>query len=130
LEGAELSHGDLCEVECRLLESLLPPERRRKSRPAFGSRQAVSGILWRMRAGALWRDLPDQYGKWITVYQRVRRWNLAGIWEVVATTLVHFMADNTHQSMNSTTVWAHVSASGAKGGFVYKILEGSGWLHE
>ena len=40
--------------------------------------------VWRIRTGAPWRDLPEKYGKWITVYQRFRRWSEAGIWEAVA----------------------------------------------
>jgi transposase len=45
-----LSRGDLSEAEWRLLEPLLPPERGRKSRPAFDKRQIVNGILWRIRS--------------------------------------------------------------------------------
>ena len=52
-----------------LLEPLLPPERGRKSRPAFGNRQIVNAILWRIRTGAPRRDLPEKYGQSITVYQ-------------------------------------------------------------
>jgi transposase len=70
-----LSRGDLSEAEWRLLEPLLRPQRGRKSRPAFDNRQIVNGILWRLRTGAPWRDLPEKYGKWMTVYQRFRRWN-------------------------------------------------------
>ena len=60
-----------------MLEPLLPPERGRKSRPAFDNRQIVNGILWRIRTGAPWRDLSEKYGKWMTVYQRFRRWSEA-----------------------------------------------------
>ena len=52
-----------------------------KSRPAFDNRQIVNGILWRIRTGAPWRDLAEKHGKWMTVYQRFRRWSEAGIWE-------------------------------------------------
>ena len=79
-----MSRGDLSEAEWRLLEPRLPPERGRKSRPAFDDRQIVNGILWRIRTGAPWRDLPEKYGKWMTVYQHFRRWSGAGIWEAVA----------------------------------------------
>lgn len=68
-----MSRGDLSEVEWRLLEPLLPSERGRKSRPAFDNRQIVNGILWRIRTGAPWRDLPEKYGKWMTVYQLAQR---------------------------------------------------------
>ncbi len=117
-----MSRGDLSEAEWRLLEPLLPPERGRKSRPAFDNRQLVNGILWRIRTGAPWRDLPEKYGKWMTVYQRFRRWSEAGIWEAVATTLAQAMADNSRHSLDSTTVRGHVSAAGAKGGLANKLL--------
>jgi len=41
---------------------LLPLERGRKSWPAFDNRQIVNGILWRIRTGTPWRDLPEKYG--------------------------------------------------------------------
>ena len=73
-----MSRWDVSEAEWRLLEPLLP-ERGRKSRPAFDNRQIVNGILWRIRTGAPWRDLPEKHGQWMTVYQRFRRWSEAGI---------------------------------------------------
>ena len=69
-----------------LLKDLLPAERGRNSRPAHDNRTIVNGILWRLRTGAPWRDVPEKYGKWITVYQRFRRWSQAGVWEAVAST--------------------------------------------
>ena len=121
-----MSRGDLSEAEWRLLEPLLPLERGRKSRPTFDNQQIVNGILWRIGTGTPWRDLPDKYGKWITVYQRFRRLSQTGIWEAVATTLAQSMDDNMHHSGDSTTVQTHVSAAGAKGGPANKILEGRG----
>jgi len=121
-----LSRGDLSEAEWRLLKDFLPAERGRKSRPALDNRRIVNGILWRIRTGAPWRDLPEKYGKWMTVYQRFRRWSEAGIWEAVATTLAQAMADNSRHTVDSTTVRAHVSAAGAKGGLANKLLEGRG----
>ena len=70
-----MSRGDLSEAEWRLLRDLLPAERGRKSRPAGDNRPIVNGILWRIRTGAPWRDVPEKYGKWMTVYQRFRRWS-------------------------------------------------------
>jgi transposase len=121
-----LSRGDLTEDECLLLAGLLPPERGRRSRPALDNRPIVNGILWRIRTGAPWRDVPEKYGKWITVYQRFRRWSAAGIWEAVATTLAQAMADNSRHSIDSTTVRGHVSAAGAKGGLTNRLLAGRG----
>ena len=121
-----MSRGDLSEAEWRLLKDLLPAERGRKSRPAFDNRTIVNGILWRIRTGAPWRDVPEKYGKWMTVYQRFRRWSDEGIWEAVATTLVQAMADNSRHSVDSTMVRGHVSAAGAKGGLANKLLAARG----
>ena len=121
-----MSRGDLTESEWRLLKDLLPPERGRKSRPALDNRPVVNGILWRIRTGAPWRDVPEKYGKWMTVYQRFRRWSKAGIWQVVAMTLAQAMADNSRHSIDSTTVRGHVSAAGAKGGLANRLLAARG----
>jgi transposase len=121
-----LSRGDLSEAEWRLLKGFLPAERGRKSRPAFDNRVIVNGILWRIRTGAPWRDVPEKYGKWMTVYQRFRRWSEAGIWEAVATMLTQTMADNSRHSLDSTTVRGHVSAAGAKGGLANRLLAARG----
>lgn len=44
----------------------------------------VEGVLWRLRTGALWRDLPERYGPWERVYTRFRRWQAAGVWDEVS----------------------------------------------
>ena len=116
-----MSRGDLSEAEWRLLKDLLPSERGRKSRPAQDNRKIVNGILWRIRTG-----VPEKYGKWMTVYQRFRRWSEAGVWEAVASTLAGAMADNKHHSIDSTTVRGHVSAAGAKGGPSDRLLAARG----
>jgi len=121
-----LSRGDLTEAEWGLLKDLLPPERGRKSRPAHDNRTVVNGILWRIRTGAPWRDLPEKYGKWMKVYQRFRRWSAAGVWEAVATTLAQAKSDNTRHSINSMTVRGHISAAGAKGGPANRLLAARG----
>lgn len=121
-----MSRGDLKEAEWQLLKDLLPPERGRKNRPAFDNRPIVNGILWRIRTGVPWRDVPEKYGKWSTVYQRFRRWSRAGIWEAVASNLAQAMADNARHSIDSTTVRGHVSAAGAKGGLANRLLAARG----
>jgi len=121
-----MSRGDLTEAEWCLLKDLLPPERGRKNRPSSDNRPIVNGILWRIRTGAPWRDVPEKYRNWMTVYQRCRRWSQAGIWEAVATTLAQAMADNSRHSIDSTTVRGHISAAGAKGGLSDKLLAARG----
>ena len=60
--------------------------------------------------------MPPKYGSWNTIYRRFRRWSGAGVWVIVAVTLAEIMADTGHYSIDSTTVRAHVSAAGGKGG--------------
>ena len=121
-----MRRGDLTESEWRLLKDMLPPERGRKNRPSFDNRPIVNGILWRIRTGGPWRDVPDKYGNWMTVYQRFRRWSQAGLWEAVATALAQAMADNSRHSIDSTTVRGHISAAGAKGGLKDRLLAARG----
>ena len=121
-----MSRGDLNEAEWQLLKDLLPAERGRKSRPSHDNRPIINGILWRIRTGAPWRDVPEKYGKWMTIYQRFQRWSKAGIWEAVATTLARSMADNRHHSIDSTIIRGHVSAAGAKGGLNARLLAARG----
>jgi len=99
---------------------------RSTGRPRCNPRRVLDGILWVLRTGSPWRDLPEKYGKWMTVYQRFRRWSEAGIWEAVATTLAQAMADNSRHSLDSTTVRGHVSAAGAKGGLANRLLAARG----
>jgi transposase len=115
---AGLSRGDLNEAEWRGLKGLLPIEatNRGRGRRPEGNRSIVNGILWRLRTGAPWRDVPGRYGKWNSIYRRFRRWSDAGVWEAVSVTLAEIMADSGHYSIDSTTVRAHVSAAGGKGG--------------
>jgi transposase len=46
-------------------------------------RTVINGILFRARTGVPWRDLPERYGKWQTVYERHRRWSAEGTWELL-----------------------------------------------
>ena len=46
-------------------------------------RLIVEGILWRIRTGAPWRDLPTEFGPWKTVYNQFNRWSKKGIWQKI-----------------------------------------------
>lgn len=50
-------------------------------RPCDDNRRFINGVLWISRSGAPWRDLPERYGKWGSVFQRYNRWSKAGRWE-------------------------------------------------
>ena len=125
-----MSRGDLTEVEWRILRVLLPVERARgqrgRGRPPQDNRNIINGILWRLRTGAPWRDVPEKYGNWNTIYRRFLRWSKSGIWESVATALAETMAESGHYSIDSTTVRAHISAAGGKGGLINELLAARG----
>jgi transposase len=125
-----VSRGDLSEAEWRVLKGLLPVEReagqRGKGRPPEDNRNVINGILWRLRTGAPWRDVPEKYGNWNSIWRRFRRWSEAGIWESVAIALAETMADSGHYNIDSTSVRAHVSAAGGKGGFIDELLAARG----
>jgi len=117
-----MSRGDLTEEGWRVIEPLLPAERGRWGRPAQDNRKYVNGMLWVLRTGAPWRDLPDKYGNWNSVYRRHLRWRDMGVWESVLAALSDSLEDNTAYSIDSTIIRGHAQAAGAKGGLKKKLL--------
>jgi transposase len=73
----------LSEVQWKIVEPLFPEPRRRKDgrgRPWASNRSCLEGILWVLRTGARWRDLPEQYPDGSTCWRRLRMWEEEGIW--------------------------------------------------
>ena len=71
---------DLTEKQWHLIAPLLPP-RARRGRPRADDRRTLNGILWVLRTGARWADLPPRYGASSTCHARLQRWQHAGIWQ-------------------------------------------------
>ena len=65
-------------------------------------RRVVNGLLWLVRTGAAWRDLPERYGPWQTLYYHFSRWRDAGIWDKVAK---HLQAQLTTVGVLDTDLW-------------------------
>jgi transposase len=90
-------------------------------RPRTDDRRVLNGIVWKIRSGAPWRDVPARYGSWKSIYTRFRRWALDGTF---ARMLAGAQADADATgdidwlvSVDSTIVRAHQHAAGAaKGG--------------
>jgi transposase len=69
--GCGRSH-ELADKQWRSIEPLLPPSGTR-CRPRVDDRQVINGILFKAKTGMAWRDLPERYGPWKTVYTRFWR---------------------------------------------------------
>ncbi|GAA4223246.1 transposase [Sagittula marina] len=113
-------------------------------------RLVLDGVFWIARTGAPWRDLPEEFGKWSSVYRQFRRWMLAGLWEDIMDTLnqsgvaqdalqmipSHCLQANNCRAVDSTVIRAHHplpgralreqcperEAAGAKGGLCGRVL--------
>ena len=112
---------EMTDVEWGRLQPLLPP--RKAGRRRRDDRQVINGIVWKLATGAPWRDLPERYGPWATVYTRFRRWTIAGVWERIFAA-VRRQADAAGQLdwtvhfVDGTVIRAHQHAAGAKGGIL------------
>lgn len=113
-----MGRGDLTNAEWVRLELHLPAAGLRGGRWC-DHRQVVNGILLRVRTGIPWRDLPERYGSWKTVYERHRRWSADGTWDrirraVQADTDLAGRLDWSMVGVDSTTCRAHQHAAGAR----------------
>jgi transposase len=82
---------------------------------ARDNRLFVEAVLWIARTGAPWRDLPQEFGNWFTVYTRFWRWAQKGVWERVFTVLSDD-PDFECVLLDATHVRVHQHGTGAKGG--------------
>jgi putative transposase len=106
---------ELSEAQWRRICDLLPGKPSDPGRTGADNRLFVNGVLWVLRSGAHWQDLPERYGKWKTVHKRFTRWAKAGVWERVFASLVSD-PDNRYLMLDSTLVRVHQQAAGGKGG--------------
>jgi transposase len=74
-----MKRHELSEPEWALLCEFFPPRPRRRGGQWKDDRTLLNGIFWRLRTGAPWRDLPERYGPWQTVYDRFRNLRTSGL---------------------------------------------------
>jgi transposase len=115
-----MGRGDLSDQQWQQLQPLLPPQKPTTGRPAKDHRTIINGILWVLRTGAPWRDLPERYGPWPTVASRFYRWRQDGLWERLLASVQQ--QSNIRGKVNwelhyvdGTIVRAHQHAAGARG---------------
>jgi transposase len=114
-----VGRGELTEEAWATIAPLLPPSGRRGGQWR-DHRTVINGILWKLRTGAPWRDLPERYGPWQTCADRLYRWRRDGTWDRIlahAQTRSDAVGDVVWEvSVDSSTARAHQHASGARRG--------------
>lgn len=113
----DTGRGDLSDAEWERLRPFLPVSNGRCGRWR-DHRQVIDGILYRVRTGVQWRDLPGRFGPWKTVYERHRLWSADGTWERLLQQ-VQAAAEAAGEidwdiSVDSTSVRAHQHAADAR----------------
>jgi transposase len=90
-------------------------------RSGENNRRFVEAVLWVVRTGSPWRDIPERFGKWDSIYSRFRDWVRADVW----TRLFEAVSDEPdmeYAMVDATIVKVHRHGQGAKGGLQAKPL--------
>ena len=116
-----MARRELQDDHWKRIKELLPGKASDPGRTATDNRNFVDAVLWIARTGAHWRELPEQFGAWNSVFQRYNRWSKAGVWEQVFRTLSGD-PDFEYVMIDSTSVRAHQHSAGAKGGLKRRKL--------
>ena len=106
---------ELTSAQWARIENLLPGKASDPGRTGVDNRNFVNAVLWVLRSGARWSDMPERYGKYKTVHKRFTRWAVKGVWDKVFANLVKDR-DNEYLMIDSTIVRAHQQAATGKGG--------------
>lgn len=113
-----MARTDLSEKQWQVLKQHLPAHPRR-GHNYRNHRQVINGILWHLKTGAPWRDVPERYGPWQTLWDRFTRWERDGTWRRILQAL-QAQADEAGDidwdgaALDSSYVKAHRSATGAR----------------
>jgi transposase len=94
------------------LQKVLPT---RRTGPGSNDRKFIDAVLYRARTGVAWRDLPERFGPWKSVYNRFTNWSKRGLWAKIFKAL-QLRIDKSASILDGSVVRAHQDASGGKGG--------------
>ena len=108
---------ELTDEQWQTIEPLLPPSGT-KGRPRTDDRRVINGMLYKAKTGIAWRDLPERYGPWKTIYTRVWRWSRDGTLTMLvakARVIAEAIDELDREvSVDSSIVRAHQHAAGAR----------------
>lgn len=88
---ASLARYPMSDEECAFFERFILADWVPNGREPTNHRLVPEGIFWISRTGAPWQDLPEEFGKWSSIYREFRRWTLAGPWERIMEALTKVM---------------------------------------
>ena len=83
MEVGIMKRHELTDEQWEVIEPILPKRTATTGRKPKDPRQMLNGILWLLRTGAPWRDLPERFGRWKTVYDYYRNWRDDGTFDRV-----------------------------------------------
>jgi transposase len=78
-----MKRHEVSEEEWALLDPLIPKPIAKTGRPPRDRRQMLNGVLWILSTGAQWRDLPERFGPWETVYGYFNAWRASGLFDSI-----------------------------------------------
>ena len=107
-----LARHAITDADWTRIEDLLPGRPGQPGWLAEDNRLFVDAVLWIARTGAPWRDLPERFGNWNSVWRRFDRWARTGVWAKVFEALQD--PDLEWLILDSTVIRAHPCAAGAK----------------
>lgn len=102
----------LTSAQWQRLEPLLPGPSKKGGRPPKSHKLVIEALVWILRTGAPWRDLPSAYGPWKTIYTRFSRWSDSGVLARLFEALAR-EHDAEGFLVDATIVRAHQDAAGA-----------------
>lgn len=107
-----LRRHELTEEQWTQIEHLLPGKESDPGRTAEDNRLFLNAVLYVAKTGIPWRDLPERFGKWNSVWRRFDRWCATGVWERLSMALGDADLEELH--LDSTSVKAHRAAAGSR----------------
>lgn len=114
---------ELTDDQWNNIADLLPPEiTGKQGRPRKSNRVILNGMIWIVRSGVPWRDLPERYGSWKTVYSRFRKWIEDGILDNIFRVL-SLEAELEKLSLDGSIVQAYQHSADAKKGGLQTELD-------
>jgi transposase len=116
MEGKNMARLLLSDNDWKLIEDVFP-EPAPTGRPPRDPRVIVNAILWVLRTGAPWRDLPEEFGPWQTAWRLFDRWTADGTWDTMLRRLQSAFVDMGQIDaelwcIDGTVVRAHRCAAG------------------